>query len=94
MEGTMGDDTFRRVCSIVANQFGIRQDKVALATSFIDDLEPCSLDEIELIMAFEDAFAITLPDNVAETIITVQDAVDYIERQRDLQRRDAPIQTA
>ena len=86
----MDDDAFRRVCSIVVNQFEVRQDKVTLTTSFIDDLEACSLDEIELIMAFEDAFGITLPDNVLETIITVQDAVDYIKRQRELEHLDAP----
>ncbi len=86
----MGDNTFRRIRSIVANHFLVRQDQVTLTTSLMDDLEACSLDEIEFIMAFEDAFDITISDNVAETIITVQDAVDYIGRQRKRQRLDAP----
>jgi acyl carrier protein len=56
--------------------------KVTLATSLIDDLEVDSLEQIELIMKLEDAFDVMISDCVAETIITIQDAVDYVERQR------------
>jgi acyl carrier protein len=94
MEGAMGDDEFMRIRSIVANHFVVRQDQVTVTSSFIDDLEACSLDAIELIMAFEDAFDIKIPDNAAEIIITVQNAVDYIKRRRKLQRPNAPGSTS
>jgi len=79
-------DTFKRLRSIIANQFGIDRSKVALAASLVDDLEANSLDEIELIMAFEDAFDIMIPDSAAASIVTIQDAVDYIEQLKNRRR--------
>jgi acyl carrier protein len=78
----MPDDTFDRVRSIVVNHLSVDPRKVTLATSLIDDLEVDSLEQIELIMKLEDAFDVMISDCVAETIITIQDAVDYVERQR------------
>jgi acyl carrier protein len=78
----MGEDTFNRIRSIIAADLEIAPNKVMLPTSFIDDLQADSLDMIELIMAFEDAFDVMIPDIAVETIVTVQDAVDYIKQQQ------------
>ena len=78
----MRDDTFERVRSIVVNHLGVDPRKVTLATSLLDDLEVDSLEQIELIMKFEDVFDVMISDRVAETIVTIQDAVNYVERQR------------
>jgi acyl carrier protein len=86
-EGLMGDDTFNRIRSIIAADLEIAPNKVMLPTSFIDDLQADSLDMIELIMAFEDAFDVMIPDIAVETIVTVQDAVDYIKQQQKKPRR-------
>jgi acyl carrier protein len=76
------DDTFERVRSIVVNHLGVDPTKVTLATSLINDLEVDSLEQIELIMKLEDAFDVMISDRVAEAIVTIQDAVDYVGRQR------------
>jgi acyl carrier protein len=87
----MGDDTFNRIQSIIAANFEIAPSKVMFPTSFIDDLHADSVDMIELIMAFEDAFDVMIPDIAVETIVTVQDAVDYIKQQQKKSRRsDVP----
>jgi acyl carrier protein len=83
----MGDDTFNRIQSIIAADLEIAPGKVMLPTSFIDDLHADSLDMIELIMAFEDAFDVMIPDIAVGTIVTVQDAVDYIKQQQKKPRR-------
>jgi acyl carrier protein len=80
----MGDKTFNRIRAIIAADLEIAPSKVTLPTSFTDDLQADSLDMIELIMAFEDAFDVMIPDIAVETIVTVQDAVDYIKRRRRL----------
>jgi acyl carrier protein len=89
-EGLMGNDAVEKILSIVADQFEIDRSKLTLVTSFIDDLNANSLDAIELIIAFEDAFDVMIPDNAAETIVTVQDAVDFIEQQKEMQRPSLP----
>jgi acyl carrier protein len=61
-DGLMNDDTFNRIQSIIAADLEIAPGKVMLPTSFIDDLHADSLDMIELIMAFEDAFDVMIPD--------------------------------
>ena|ERR1700722_8083782 len=76
------NDTFERARSVVANHFGIDPGRVSLIVSFIDELGANSLDAIELIMAFEDEFDLRIPNHVVETIVTMQDAVDYIEPRR------------
>ena len=78
----MGDDTFNRIRSIIAADLEIAPSKVMLPTSFIDDLQADSLDMIELIMAFEDALDVMIPDIAVETIVTMQDAVAYIKQQQ------------
>ena len=67
-----------RVQKIVCEQLGASQDEVKLEASIIDDLGADSLDRVELVMAFEEEFEIEIPDEEAEGIATVQNAVDYI----------------
>ena len=68
-----------RVIDIVCEQMGATKDKVTEATSFINDLGADSLDTVELVMEFEDAFDLSIPDEDAEKIQTVGDAIKYIE---------------
>lgn len=86
-DGLMDDDTFNRIQSIIAANLEIVPSKVMPPTAFIDDLQADSLDMIELIIAFEDAFDLTIPDVAIETIVTVQDAVEYIRQQQKKPRR-------
>ncbi len=72
------DEILAKIKQIVADQLGIDEDEVAPEASFIDDLGADSLDIVELIMAFEEEFDLEIPDEDAEKITTVQDAVDYI----------------
>ena len=67
-----------RVIKIVCDQMGTTPDKVSRETSFINDLGADSLDTVELVMEFEDEFEINIPDEDAEKIMTVGDAVKYI----------------
>ncbi|RJQ50674.1 MAG: acyl carrier protein [Nitrospiraceae bacterium] len=68
-----------KVKEIIAKQLGVDMEKVTSEASFIDDLGADSLDTVELVMAFEEAFNIEIPDEDAEKILKVQDAVKYIE---------------
>ena len=70
----------QQVKAIVAEQLGVKQEQVTNDASFVDDLGADSLDTVELVMAFEEAFDIEIPDEEAEKIKTVQDAVSYIEK--------------
>lgn len=72
-------DTSERVKKIVVEHLGVESDKVAETASFIDDLGADSLDTVELVMAFEEEFGIEIPDDAAETIQTVGDAVKFID---------------
>ena len=74
-------DTSDRVKKIVVEHLGVDEDKVNDAASFIDDLGADSLDTVELVMAFEEEFSIEIPDDAAETITTVKDAIGFIESQ-------------
>ena len=67
-----------RVKKIVVEQLGVKDDEVTNAASFVDDLGADSLDTVELVMALEDEFECEIPDEEAEKIRTVQQAVDYI----------------
>ena len=67
-----------RVKKIVCDQMGTTADKINRETSFINDLGADSLDTVELVMEFEDEFEISIPDEDAETIQTVGNAIDYI----------------
>ena len=72
-------DTADRVKKIVVEHLGVEADKVTEDASFIDDLGADSLDIVELVMAFEEAFDLDIPDEDAEKIQTVKDAVEYID---------------
>jgi acyl carrier protein len=69
-----------RVKKIVVEHLGVDADKVVPEASFIDDLGADSLDTVELVMAFEEEFSIEIPDDAAETIQTVGDAIGFIEK--------------
>ena len=75
-------DVAERVKKIVVEHLGVDADKVKPEASFIDDLGADSLDTVELVMAFEEAFGVEIPDDAAEKITTVKDAIDYIEKQK------------
>ena len=68
-----------KVKKIIVDHLGIDESKVASGSKFIDDLGADSLDTVELVMAFEEKFGIEIPDDAAETIQTVQNAIDYIQ---------------
>jgi acyl carrier protein len=68
-----------RVIDIVAEQLGVDKEKVTTETSFVNDLGADSLDTVELVMELEEEFDITIPDDAAEKIQTVGQAVQYIE---------------
>ena len=72
-------DIAERVKKIVVEHLGVEEDKVAEGASFIDDLGADSLDTVELVMAFEEEFSIEIPDDAAEKIQTVGDAVNFIK---------------
>lgn len=71
-------ETFERVKKVVVDQLGVEADTIKPQSTFIDDLGADSLDIVELVMAFEEEFDIEIPDESAEKILSVQDAVDYI----------------
>ena len=68
-----------RVKKIVVEQLGVKEDEVTANSSFVDDLGADSLDTVELVMALEEEFETEIPDEDAEKITTVQQAVDYIK---------------
>ncbi len=68
-----------RVKEIITKQMGANKDQIALETSFVNDLGADSLDTVELVMEFEDAFDMNIPDDDAEKIKTVGDAIKYIK---------------
>ena len=70
-----------RVKAIIVEHLGADEDKVTDTASFIDDLGADSLDTVELVMAFEEAFGCEIPDDAAEKILTVKDAVDFLSNQ-------------
>ena len=78
----MSEDVSNKVKKIVADHLGIDEGKVTEESSFIDDLGADSLDTVELVMAFEEKFGIEIPDDAAETIQTVQNAIDYIQSKK------------
>ena len=71
---------FERVKKIVVDNLGVEESKVTENSNFIEDLGADSLDQVELVMAFEEEFGIEIPDDAAEKITTVQKAIDYIEK--------------
>jgi acyl carrier protein len=71
-----------RVKQIIVEQLGVDENQVDPSASFVDDLGADSLDIVELVMAFEEAFDLDIPDEDAEKIKTVKDAIDYIEAKK------------
>jgi acyl carrier protein len=72
-------ETADRVKKIVVEHLGVEESKVTEEASFIDDLGADSLDIVELVMAFEEEFGVEIPDDAAEKITTVRDAIEYID---------------
>jgi acyl carrier protein len=75
----MSDNIAERVKKIVVEHLGVDEAKVSESASFIDDLGADSLDTVELVMAFEEEFGVEIPDDAAEKILTVKDAIDYLK---------------
>jgi acyl carrier protein len=80
IRGAAMSDIGERVKRIVVEHLGVEADKVTDNASFIDDLGADSLDTVELVMAFEEEFGCEIPDDAAETILTVGDAVKFLEK--------------
>jgi len=72
-----------RVKKIIVDQLGVEEETVTAEASFVDDLGADSLDTVELVMALEEEFGIEIPDEDAEKITRVKEAVDYIEKNAD-----------
>ena len=79
-EQAVMSSTEDRVIDIVVEQLGLERDKVQIGSKFVDDLGADSLDTVELIMQLEEEFDIEIPDEEAEKITTIQNAVDYINQ--------------
>jgi acyl carrier protein len=75
-------ETADRVKKIDVEHLGVEADKVTEDASFIDDLGADSLDIVELVMAFEEEFGVEIPDDAAEKITTVRDAIEYIDQNK------------
>jgi acyl carrier protein len=78
-EKTENENIADKVIGIVANQLDVEKEKIKPETSFINDLGADSLDIVELVMEFEEAFEMSIPDEDAEKIRTVGDAINYIK---------------
>ena len=76
-------DISERVKKIVVEHLGVESEKVIDSASFVDDLGADSLDTVELVMAFEEEFSIEIPDDVAEKIATIKDAIEHIEKSQN-----------
>ena len=76
-------EIFEKVKEITVDQLGVSEDALTMEASFIDDLEADSLDIVELMMALEEEFDIEIPDEDAEKITAVKDAVEYIKEHQD-----------
>ena len=79
-------EIIEQIKQIIAEQLGVEEAEVTASVSFVDDLGADSLDQVELIMALEQAFDLEIPDADAEKIRTVQDAIDYIEKHSRVSR--------
>ena len=75
----MSEDIAERLKKIVVEHLGVDADKVTENVSFIDDLGADSLDNAELVMAFEEEFGVEIPDDAAEKILTVKDAIEFVK---------------
>ncbi|MCQ2503889.1 MAG: acyl carrier protein [Saccharofermentans sp.] len=73
------EEVFDSIKSMIVDQLGVEEDKITMDSSFVDDLNADSLDMVELVMAMEQEFDVSIPDEVAEKVGTVGDAVEYIK---------------
>ncbi len=78
--GEKQKEIVEKVKQIISEQLGVEEAEVTASASFTDDLGADSLDQVELVMALEENFDIEIPDDAAEKIRTVQDAIDYIDK--------------
>jgi acyl carrier protein len=81
-------DVDKKVQEIICEQLSVEESEVTKEASFVETLNADSLDVVELIMAFEEAFNIDIPDEEAEKLHTVSDAIDYINKNADLSSTD------
>jgi acyl carrier protein len=82
-DGTVMEPIADRVKKIIVDQLGVEEDEVSPEKSFVDDLGADSLDTVELVMALEEEFGIEIPDEDAEKIGKVSQAIEYIEKHAD-----------
>lgn len=75
-------EIFEKLKGIIVEQLGIEEDVVKAEATFVEDLSADSLDIVELVMGIEDEFEIEIPDQAAESIVTVQDVIDYIKNNK------------
>jgi len=80
MAVTARKEIVEKVKQIIGEQLGVDESEITSSASFVDDLGADSLDQVELVMALEEAFDVEISDEDAEKILTVQDAIDYIDR--------------
>ena len=80
MAGDQKKEVVEKVKQIISEQLGVDEGEVTPSASFVDDLGADSLDQVELVMALEEAFDVEIPDEDAEKIRTVQDAIGYIDK--------------
>lgn len=78
----MSEPTEARVREIIVNELGVEPDKVTDDASFVEDLGADSLDTVELVMAFEEEFGIDIPDEDAEQMRSVGDAIEYLQKKQ------------
>ena len=76
------DNTLEKITEIIIDKLGVDSNKITVNAKFIDDLGADSLDTVELIMQFEEEFEIEIPDEDAEKILSVKQALDYIESKK------------
>ena len=79
----MTKDVSQKVKKMVAEHLGVEESKVTEEANFIDDLGADSLDTVELVMAFEEEFNLEIPDDVAEKITTIKEAIEHIENSKN-----------
>jgi len=73
------EELFESIKKLIVDQLGVDEDSITMESSFVDDLNADSLDMVELVMAMEQEFDVSVPDEVAEKVATVGDAVEYIK---------------
>ncbi len=76
-------DIKERLVKVVTEHLGVEADKVVDSANFVDDLGADSLDQVEMVMKFEDEFGVEIPDEAAGEILTVSDAIAFIEKNKD-----------